>query len=430
MSSEITKTEDIISDTQLYQKNDKCKITSDEECNNNACGNCAVAIGCSTKAFGDCSFSEGSQTKAYGNSSHSEGYATTANGDNSHSEGYSTVALGNASHAEGSYTTAQNYYSHAEGSNAQAKGYASHAEGYYSSTELDYSHAEGYRTDANGYYSHTEGYYSKTNGTAAHAEGYNTLASGTSSHAEGYYTVANAPYSHAEGYYTNTRNAVGSNIMGIYGDADSPYSWFLGGGTSDTQRALAAKILYTGDAYIKNAWNSGGTGYAELFQSGCQTIEAGYFVTLRDDRIQLINSFDDYVLGVTSASPGFVANSMELKGNTAALNVSKSNSNLTTDNVIPEVKDQEGNIKIAKLVDKVPVPVTDLDHTKNQIQYSESGSYWTTVVLLGQVVVFDDGTCKPNHYCLPNENGVATISDNGYRVMKRLYEDKILIMLK
>lgn len=486
MSNDTSKSEDIIVEAQLCQRMDKCKDTEEEDCNNTVCGRCAVAIGCSTKAFGDCSTAEGSGTTAIGNSSHSEGNSTKANGDNSHSEGCSTVTYGSCSHAEGAntlayadyshtegyntktrgirahaegiyaeangegahaagynskaegfcsaaegyYTSAQNSYSHAEGNYTQAKGYSSHAEGYYSSTELDYSHAEGYRTDTNGYYSHTEGYYSKTYGSAAHAEGYNTLAGGTSSHAEGYYTEANAAYSHAEGYRTRTGNAVGANIMGIYGDADTPYSWFLGGGTSDSDRSLAAKILYTGDAYIKNAWNAGGAGYAELFRSECQAIEAGYFVTLREDKIELVNCTEEYVLGVTAATPGFVANSMELARCVAAVNSVKPSSNTVTKNIIPQTKDPEGKILIEEQVDQVPLPASDADNSKSSIQYIDTMNYWTAVVLLGQVVVYDDGTCKPNHYCMPNENGVATMSPRGYRVMKRLCENKILIMFR
>jgi hypothetical protein len=463
MSSIINQIEDKVSACELCSGKEQLRgteVTQADECGNTVCGNCATAIGCSTKAFGDCSASEGTGTKAYGNSSHSEGNSTTANGDSSHAEGCSTIAYGNCSHTEGASTNAfsdyshaegyntktrgsyshtegystvtNNTFGHAEGYNTQANGYASHAEGSNSTSKLDYSHAEGYNTAANYYYSHTEGYNTKADGYAAHAEGYYTSAPGSYSHAEGNNTTANASYSHAQGSYTNTKNATGSVIMGIYGDADTPYSWFLGGGTSDSDRSLAAKILYTGDAYIKNSWNAGGSGYAEMFRSQCQAIDAGYFVTLKEDMLQPVSCREDYVLGVTTSAPGFVANSFALK--TSSVNLGTSQSTLAVEDVIqPEVRDHEG--KLVASEKKLPANVAGAAagaaaRAGSAVQYSDSGSYWTAVTLLGQVVVFDDGTCRPNHYCLPDGDGIATAADHGYRVMKRLCENQVLILFR
>jgi len=415
-----------------------------EGCTTVAYGNCSHTEGANTNTYADYSHAEGYNTKTRGIRSHAEGISTESNAEGSHAQGastraegyasfadgYNTVARGSYSHAEGYLTTAANTFAHSEGYNTQANGYASHTEGANSIAKLDYSHAEGYNTSSNYYYSHTEGYLSKADGYAAHAEGYNSSAAGSYSHAEGYNAIANASYSHAEGYNTNTRDAVGSNIMGIYGDADTPYSWFLGGGTSDKDRALAAKILYTGYAYIKNAWNAGGTGYAEMFRSACQTIDAGYFVTLRGDNIQLADCGDEYILGVTTATPGFVANSMVLKNNTSSLSTARLGYEVASDMVLPEVKDHEGKVLASEQVIKVPVPSVGNENMKDTVQYSDSDTNWTAVALLGQVVVFDDGTCKPNHYCRPNEDGIATEAQEGYRVMKRLCENQVLILLR
>lgn len=415
-----------------------------EGCSTVANGNCSHTEGANTNTYGDYSHAEGYNTKTRGIRSHAEGISTEANAEGSHAQGastraegyasfadgYGTVARGSYSHAEGYSTTAANTFAHSEGYSTQANGYASHTEGANTTAKLDYSHAEGYNTSANYYYSHTEGYNSKADGYAAHAEGYNTSAAGSYSHAEGYNTLANASYSHAEGYYTNTRGAVGSNIMGIYGDADTPYSWFLAGGTSDTDRALAAKILYTGYAYIKNAWNAGGTGYAEMFKSECKTIDAGYFVTLRGEDIQLVNDCEDYVLGVTTVTPAFVANSMVLNSNTSSLSTANIGHEVTNDMVLPEVKDHEGKVLTSEQVIKVPVPSFGSANVKNMVQFRDADTYWTAVALLGQVVVYDDGTCKPNHYCRSNENGIATEAQDGFRVMKRLCENQVLILFR
>ena len=55
---------------------------------------------------------------------------------------------------------------------------------------------------------------------------------------------------------------------------------------------------------------------------------------------------------------------------------------------------------------------------------------YSKVGLLGQLVVQDDGTCEVNGYCTASVNGVATKSDSGYRVIKRIDETHIKIILK
>lgn len=52
------------------------------------------------------------------------------------------------------------------------------------------------------------------------------------------------------------------------------------------------------------------------------------------------------------------------------------------------------------------------------------------VQLTMEIVAIDDSTCEVNGYCYPKENGIATKSDKGYRVMKRLDDTYIQILLK
>jgi hypothetical protein len=49
--------------------------------------------------------------------------------------------------------------------------------------------------------------------------------------------------------------------------------------------------------------------------------------------------------------------------------------------------------------------------------------------MLGKLVVIDDGTCEVNGYCKP-KNGTATKSDTGYRVLARLDETHIKVLMK
>lgn len=449
-----------------------CKSAAEEDdCNTSVCGRCASAEGCDTSANGDCSHAEGCGSKALANCSHAEGSNTRASETNSHAEGCNTKAFGNCSHSEGSNTVTysdsshaegintktKGNYSHAEGNNNEANGESSHAqgvstkaEGYSSNSEggyttargsyshaegystlvnSSYSHAEGYSTTVNGSYSHAEGIYTTATGSYSHAEGNSTLTEGYGSHAEGYSTAARAPYSHAEGYYTDTKSNAGAHIMGLYGDADTPYSWFLGGGTSST-RALAAKILYTGDAFIRNAWHAGGTGYAEMYGTLCgQAIDPGYFVTLEGECIRVANDTDQFILGVTSAQAGFVANSGELSSGSSFL-TNAWNETLYEDVLIPEKIDKEGNIIEPVQVVKQPLLKTQSAVSNQAAAAYSTGSAGNLVTLLGQVLVLDDGTCVPNGYCKPNKEGIATASALGYKVMKRVSDNQILIFFR
>ena len=441
-----------------------CAFTQEEDCNTITCGRCADAGGCNTsadgecshaegcgsKALGDCSHAEGSNTRALENNSHTEGCNTRAIGscshaegsgtvtyaDSSHTEGLNTKTRGNYSHAEGNGNEANGESSHAQGVGTKAEGYASsseggyttvrgsysHSEGAYSTVTGNYSHAEGYSTSVTGSYAHAEGYYTNANASYSHTEGNSTLAEGYAAHAEGYATNARAPYSHSEGYYTDTKANNGAHIMGIYGDADTPYSWFLGGGTSGA-RALASKILYTGDGYIRNAWHAGGAGYAEMYNSCGGQIDPGYFVTLEGDCVRKANDMDRFILGVTSANPGFVANDNTLG---SGFLTGTWNETLYEEVTIPEKKDKDGNIIEPEQTVKQPLK------SKGAAPASLACGMPVNVTLLGQVLIQDDGTCIPNDYCMPNKDGIATASTfcRGYKVMKRVSDNQILIFFR
>jgi Domain of unknown function (DUF3476). len=49
---------------------------------------------------------------------------------------------------------------------------------------------------------------------------------------------------------------------------------------------------------------------------------------------------------------------------------------------------------------------------------------------MGQILVRDDGTCQANGYCNVNGLGIATASPDGYRVMKRVSPNQVLILFR
>lgn len=441
-----------------------------------ASGNAAHAEGYMTEAIGIASHAEGSTTKASGNMSHVEGYATDALGEtshaegsntkaegiSSHAEGHSTLAQGIASHAEGSGTTASNSHAHAEGTGttasgesahaegvgtvalaeaahaegaqAVAEGYASHAEGSGSRAGAFATHAEGNTTKAMAFASHAEGNTTEATAFAAHAEGNSTEASAFASHAEGAGTSAGGIAAHSEGIGTSALRQDGVHIIGKFGQADSgiegQYSWYLANGTDEKHPGLAAKVIGAfGNAYVSGYLAAGGASYAECFETkDGSPIEVGYFVTTEGDRVRKANGKDSYVIGVTTAPSGFVGDSRELHW-ADKYTVDEWGRVQVQEVEIPPYKDEEGKVIIPKRTELQPVlnPAWDPDIPYvSRLKRDE----WVVVGLLGKLLVRDDGSCQVNGYCQPGENGIATKAKEGYRVLKRVAPERILILFR
>lgn len=441
-----------------------------------ASGNAAHAEGYMTEAIGIASHAEGSTTKASGNMSHVEGYATDALGEtshaegsntkaegiSSHAEGHSTLAQGISSHAEGSGTTASNSHAHAEGTGttasgesahaegvgtvalaeaahaegaqAVAEGYASHAEGSGSRAGAFATHAEGNTTKAMAFASHAEGNTTEATAFAAHAEGNSTEASAFASHAEGAGTSAGGIAAHSEGIGTSALRQDGVHIIGKFGQADSgiegQYSWYLANGTDEKHPGLAAKVIGAfGNAYVSGYLAAGGASYAECFETkDGSPIEVGYFVTTEGDRVRKANGKDSYVIGVTTAPSGFVGDSRELHW-ADKYTVDEWGRVQVQEVEIPPYKDEEGKVIISKRTELQPVlnPAWDPDIPYvSRLKRDE----WVVVGLLGKLLVRDDGSCQVNGYCQPGENGIATKAKEGYRVLKRVAPERILILFR
>lgn len=413
-----------------------------------ASGNAAHAEGYMTEAIGIASHAEGSTTKASGNMSHVEGYATDALGEtshaegsntkaegiSSHAEGHSTLAQGIASHAEGVGTVALAEAAHAEGAQAVAEGYASHAEGSGSRAGAFATHAEGNSTEASAFASHAEGSGTKAGTFAAHAEGSSTEADGFASHAEGAGTSAGGIAAHSEGIGTSALRQDGVHIIGKFGQADSgiegQYSWYLANGTDEKHPGLAAKVIGAfGNAYVSGYLAAGGASYAECFETkDGSPIEVGYFVTTEGDRVRKANGKDSYVIGVTTAPSGFVGDSRELHW-ADKYTVDEWGRVQVQEVEIPPYKDEEGKVIIPKRTELQPVlnPAWDPDIPYvSRLKRDE----WVVVGLLGKLLVRDDGSCQVNGYCQPGENGIATKAKEGYRVLKRVAPERILILFR
>ncbi|UTE72778.1 hypothetical protein M1I95_21470 [Rossellomorea marisflavi] len=407
----------------------------------------AHAQGYATIASGDAAHAQGYLTAATGASSHAQGARTRAEGISAHAEGEGNTASGRASHAEGGAfdlarnlapTRASGESSHAEGIGTIASGFGSHAQGGTNDITFSpgpralnsFSHAQGLSTISRGIASHAQGALTDARGDLAHAEGYLNIASGIASHAEGLSTVADGDYSHSEGSNTRTSSFAGAHIMGRNGDAIEAHSWFIANGPDEETRGIGAQWLAsTGDMSVQGRFIPGGQDYAELFESvNGVAIDVGYFVTLVDEKIRIATDQDDYILGVTSATPGIIGNGENLRWKDQFMK-DEWGRVLKEEVVIPAKYDASGMLIQREEVRMQPVLNPDWDPSQAyvpRIQRTE----WSAVGMIGILRVRDDGTSRVNGFCRPNGEGMATDSEQGYRVIKRTGPNQIVIILK
>nr|WP_283610791.1 peptidase G2 autoproteolytic cleavage domain-containing protein [Faecalispora anaeroviscerum] len=333
---------------------------------------------------------------------------------------------------------------HAEGKDTISSSSFSHAEGLGSLASGSNSHAEGTSTIASGIGSHTEGGNTTASSIYSHAEGLGSLASGSNSHAEGRYTTASGVLSHAEGFHTNA-SGITSHVMGRYnkaltGEAASfsttADAFVIGNGTATDALSNAFRVTFDGSVYGLSAYNTTGADYSEYFEwfDGNPDAEdrVGLFVTLTGEKIKLAND-GDYIVGVTSGNPSIVGDHpSESWSERYARDVY---GRLVYEDInIPEETetDEEGNtINVIPEHTETRLKANpEYDPTKEaEYQNREKRPEWSTVGMLGKLVVRDDGTCVVNGYCSPS-NGIAMATASGYRVIARLDETHIKVLIK
>lgn len=356
-----------------------------------ATGNYAVATGYKTSAYGYCSFASGSSQQKAENiigellklsdwtdadivNAHKSAPFSLAFRDNSRSEGESCLALGHNTHAEGKQTIAVGQGSHSEGCFTQAQGYASYAAGY------------------------------KT-------------------------------YADARQFVVGRLNSqVGGAALNDSSDSDAMFLVGCGLETNEgtITKANGFRVSSSSKCYGSNAFIASGADYAEYVEwlDGNPNGEdrRGKFVTLDGDKIRFANSNDEFILGVVSGSGSFIGNSQSEEWKDKYL-VDVFGARLTQEVEIPETTDEEtGEIIPAHTVTQFIVnPEYDSEKEYTSREFRKE---WSAVGMLGFVTVIDDGTCQVNGYCKPSDNGVATASETGYRVVNRIDNSHIKVFIK
>lgn len=214
----------------------------------------------------------------------------------------------------------------------------------------------------------------------------------------------------------SNQTVIGVNAKSTYLSSENADILFNIGNGQERDGTLiqnsAMQVDFSGNVYAGGAYKTIGADYAEYFEWLDGNVDnqdrIGLFVTLDGDKIKLANK-DDYILGVISANPSIVGNSAELDWH----------DKYKTDVYGRLIYDESHNLILN-------------ESYNDTLEYVPRGARkeYDKVGLLGQLVVQDDGTCKVNGYCTASVNGVATKSDSGYRVIKRIDKKHIKIILK
>ena len=252
----------------------------------------------------------------------------------------------------------------------------------------------------------------------------------------------NTDADHSSGWNVGLGNFLilgANNYQTILGYCNSPVtsgnewgSTIIGTGSSSSDRKNGLRVTRNGYIYGQTTTITSGADFAEYFEWEDKNLNnedrRGRFVTLQNNKIRFANINDDYILGVITGQGAFIGNSASEQWDQKYL-VDIYGTKLTQKITIPAKYDNNNNLLVPETIIDDWIINPDWDETQEYIP-REVRPEWDPVGLIGQVVVIDDGTCEVGGFCKPIIDGIATNSETGYYVMKRLDDTHIKILLK
>ena len=248
---------------------------------------------------------------------------------------------------------------------------------------------------------------------------YNTF-SGAGHMIAGSHNAVSGSYNAVVGY-GNTVGGYNNIVAGTDHNIGSSYSLVCGYGVDTSQKPgyvfyvgsnnVSAVISSNGYVYA-SAYMTNGADYAEYFEwaDGNPDNEdrRGRLVSLDGDMIQLANGDD--IDGIVSANPSVCGNDCELYWQ----------GKYKKDIFGRVLTDENGEQMLSGSFDK----------DREYIPRSERRE-WSPVGLVGRLVVVDDGSCKVGGF-VSARNGIghATFRDTGVKMLKRLDETHIEVLIK
>lgn len=258
---------------------------------------------------------------------------------------------------------------------------------------------------------------SLTNSKANVINGTNTIASGNNIFASG-----------------KNIKAVGDGVtlFGKYGTCNDNYALALANGVDSSNPGLAFKVEGNGNVSADGEFSSPCADYSEFFEwtDGNPDDEdrMGFFVKLNGDKIEKCNTFDTPI-GITSATPAIVGDAGEIHWQGKYL-TDEFGRVQYHDVLIPEIKDDKGNVTEPEHTETQPMINPEWDPNTKYIPRKDRKE-WSTVGVVGKLIVFDDGTLEPGDKCQSGENGIAIKSTNSScYVLRRISNNKVLVWFR
>lgn len=190
---------------------------------------------------------------------------------------------------------------------------------------------------------------------------------------------------------------------------------FIVGNGLSSSRTNAFRVTAAGAVMGTQSYTASGADYAEMFEWLDENFDnadrRGLFVTLDGEKIRLATADDDYILGVVSATPSVVADAH-------------------TDDWCKKWKT---DIFGERLLDENGAWILNDDFVEEDNEKYVSRAdrkEWAAVGMVGKLIVVDDGTCEVNGYCYPTVGGIATKTEKGFRVIARIDEKHIKVVVK
>ena len=359
--------------------------------------------------------------------------------DRTYSDGM--IKAGNV--ASGAYALAIGRTSTAIGAGALSGGTSCKASGENSVSFGASCESTGTQSFSMGTGSVASGMRSFAFGSNCHASATSSFAFGSGLSASGEDAIAMGAHNMALAY----QMVIGKFAKG--GTAGSTYSstgdaFIIGNGTNSAT-SNAFRVTYAGEVYGTGAYSSTGADYAEYFEWTDGNPEGedrrGRFVTLDGEKIRLANAEDNYILGVISANPcvkgDVYADDWQGKYLTDVFGEKLTQTVHIEaeygDQIVVDPETGEEKVETVMIHDEYDAVQWILNpnyNSKQEYVSRESRKEWSPVGFMGKLVLVDDGTCEVNGYCKSGEEGVATKSDNGYRVMERLDENHIKVLVR
>lgn len=170
-------------------------------------------------------------------------------------------------------------------------------------------------------------------------------------------------------------------------------------------------------------------GYGEMFEVlDDNLIECGHFVTLDGRKIKKANKDSDYILGITSLKPAILACNNDVRWKKKYL-TDEWGTIQYEEKYMEEIKDKNGRVLVPAYTVKQPIINPNWDKDRPYVPRTLRDE-WVAVIMLGEVIVRDNGECVVNGYCKCGDDGIAVPSNFGYRVIERLDNNRIIIIFK